>query len=87
MESLGHIVDLRNQSTCPCLANYIKKPSKELKELCLAALHEQVKQLIQAEGEANCRQLCDNLKKKIADIKKIDPEKAEIESKAYVNFF
>ena len=32
---MGHILDLRNKSTCPCFSNFIKKSSAELKSLCI----------------------------------------------------
>lgn len=48
---MGQILDLRDQSTCPNLKNFIKKPSSELKELCTSAIQNQIQTLINAEGE------------------------------------
>ena len=47
------MLDLRNKSTCPNLMNLVRKPSHELKELCLKALKTQMTQLIDIEGEGS----------------------------------
>lgn len=86
-DSLGEILDLRDKSTCPCLSNYAKKPSAEIKELCTVAIEAQMKALIAAEGEKNCRVLLDTLKTNLAEIKKINTDKADRESREYSNFF
>lgn len=43
-------MDKRDKDTCPCLRNFSQKSSAELKDLCIVAYEEQIKQLIEAEG-------------------------------------
>mmetsp|Transcript_13042 Transcript_13042/g.19525 ORF Transcript_13042/g.19525 Transcript_13042/m.19525 type:complete len:305 (+) Transcript_13042:132-1046(+) len=50
-EEVGKIVDMRDQSACPCFRNMALKPSKELKELLLKAIEEQRKILIDHAGK------------------------------------
>eukprot|EP01035_Chromulina_nebulosa_P018073 gene18073-23721_t len=83
MDTLGHILDLRNKQTCPCLSNLIKKSSLELKELCIRAIENQMKALKEAEGE-DCV-LIYTLKAELADIKQINPEKADKEAEKFKN--
>ena len=50
-DSLGKIVDMRDKSTCPNLANFMKKPSAEIKSLCVTAFEKQMEALKEAEGD------------------------------------
>lgn len=50
-EEVGKIVDMRDQSACPCFRNMALKSSKELKELLLKAIEEQRKILIDHAGK------------------------------------
>lgn len=43
-------MDKRDPDTCPSLRNFSKKSSAELKDLCIVAYEEQIKQLVEAEG-------------------------------------
>ena len=47
---IGDIVDKRDQASCPCLRNFSQKSSAELRDLCIVAYEEQMKQLVAAEG-------------------------------------
>lgn len=66
MDTLGQILDLRNKETCPCLSNFIKMPSHELKDLCVKAIQNQMKALVEAEGEDVS--LLQDLKTELADV-------------------
>lgn len=72
---IGNIIDKRDQSTCPCLRNFSKKSSQELKELCIKAYEEQIHQLIDAEGPNT--KLERSLRRELQEIKSIKPEKAD----------
>lgn len=50
MDSLGQILDLRNKENCPCLKVVSKWPSQRVKELCVRAYEEQMRELEEAEG-------------------------------------
>jgi hypothetical protein len=43
-------VDKRDQDSCPNLRNFSQKSSDELKDLCIVAYEEQIRQLVEAEG-------------------------------------
>ena len=45
MANLGHILDLRDKSDCPSFQNYIRKDTETLKQLCISALENQLKEL------------------------------------------
>lgn len=49
-DDVGKIVDTRDDDTCPCFKNMVKKSSEELKTLLLKAIKEQKKILIEKEG-------------------------------------
>jgi hypothetical protein len=50
MDALGTILDMRDKSTCPCLKNFAKMGSAELKDLCVKAYEGQMEALSKAEG-------------------------------------
>jgi hypothetical protein len=50
-DTLGKILDLRDKKQCPSLSNFIKKPSSELKDLCITALENQIKAVRELEGD------------------------------------
>mmetsp|Transcript_906 Transcript_906/g.1972 ORF Transcript_906/g.1972 Transcript_906/m.1972 type:complete len:228 (-) Transcript_906:124-807(-) len=72
---IGNIVDKRDPDTCPSLRNFSKKSSAELKDLCIVAYEEQIKQLVEAEGSNT--KLERMLKRELQEIKSIKPEKAD----------
>ena len=45
MANLGHILDLRDNSDCPSFQNYVRKDTETLKQLCITALENQMKEL------------------------------------------
>jgi hypothetical protein len=74
----GHLLDVRDRSTAPCFANFVKKESTELQELLLKALQEQKRQLIEAEGSGTSTEKeIDSL---IKWCQKLNPDKAEKEA-------
>ena len=46
----------------------MKKPTIELKKTCIHAIENQMKALVEAEGEGNCRNLLYNLKKELGEV-------------------
>lgn len=50
-DSLGNLLDLRDKTNCPCLANFAKKSSSELQRLVTTAIDNQMKALVEAEGK------------------------------------
>lgn len=50
VDSLGHILDLRNKETCPSYRNMIKLHTNKLKELCMKAYEKQIEILLEQEG-------------------------------------
>ena len=74
-DSLGKILDLRNTATCPSFKNLSKKPSEELKNLCIKAIEEQIKELISVEGSGTKLEAL--LRSELRDINKIDTERAD----------
>lgn len=79
--NLGHILDLRDRSTCPCLINLSKKGSAELKALARQAILEQVRQLREAEG-ADSR-LEAKLRAELKLVDAVDVAKADKEGAKY----
>mmetsp|Transcript_26203 Transcript_26203/g.26446 ORF Transcript_26203/g.26446 Transcript_26203/m.26446 type:complete len:293 (-) Transcript_26203:190-1068(-) len=73
--NLGHILDMRDHKTCPCLVNFANKPAEELKTLCVQAIKEQLRQLIDSEGSGSKleRQLKDELK----EVEAVKTDKAD----------
>ncbi len=85
------------------MGNLVKKPSSEIKQLCLASIEGQIKELIAHEGEDS--PLLILLRKELNEvryfsflkllvfyvlnkqIKKIDTNKADHESRKYINAF
>lgn len=57
---------MRNKESCPCLAVYSKKPSSELKSLCITAIEGQMKALREAEGEDS--RLLEDLRSTLATV-------------------
>lgn len=78
--ALGKILDLRNKQTCPSLRNFVAKSAGELQELCVKAYEEQIRQLIEAEGEDTMLEA--TLRRELKEVKKINSEKAEKQSRA-----
>lgn len=81
VDSLGKILDLRNMDTCPNLRNLSRKHSKELKDLCITAYTNQMKQLAVYEGEDV--KIYRTLRSELNKVKSIDVEAAEREAKKY----
>lgn len=77
LDSLGKILDLRDKKNCPSLKNLSQRSAKELQQLCLTALENQLEQLQKAEGED--APLCNVLRKKMKEVKAVDCEDAERE--------
>ena len=77
LDSLGAIKDLRDKKNCPSLKNLSTRTAKELQELCLKALTNQLTELQASEGEEAA--LCHVLKKKAKEIKSINADEAETE--------
>jgi hypothetical protein len=77
-DDVGKIMDVRDKKKCPSFNNFAKKSSEELQTLLLAALEEQKKQLIAAEGTGTPTE------KELNDIikwtKKVNSNKAEKEA-------
>ena len=61
-------MDLRNKDNSPCLRTFAKMESAELQRLCILAIENQMKALIEAEGEDGCRKLLHNLKQTLGDV-------------------
>jgi hypothetical protein len=80
--SLGKILDLRNAKTCPSFKNLSKKSAVELKGLCTKAIEEQIRQLVQAEGQNT--KLERKLRKQLQEVAAIDPEKANRKAERYL---
>lgn len=78
IENLGKIIDNRDPETCPSLRNLSKKSSAELQSLCITAYTEQIRELIEHEGEEI--PLVKLLKKELKEVKAIDPRSADNES-------
>ena len=66
MDSLGHILDLRNKDTCPSFSNMRKMDSAKIKELCVLAYTKQMEQLIDVEGSTV--QLLRTLKSELREV-------------------
>jgi hypothetical protein len=79
--SLGSIQDTRQSSTCPCLANFKKKRAREIRDLCVAAYTEQIRQLVESEGEGTA--LESSLKKELKEIRSVDCEDADKEAERF----
>mmetsp|Transcript_7127 Transcript_7127/g.10618 ORF Transcript_7127/g.10618 Transcript_7127/m.10618 type:complete len:268 (+) Transcript_7127:106-909(+) len=77
MDNMGAIVDQRDMSTCPSLRNLSKKSSAELKDLCVQAYEEQIRQLIAAEGPDTLLER--SLIKELKAVKAINTNKADRE--------
>lgn len=65
-DSLGTIVDLRNKETAPCLSNFAKMDTTELKGLCILAYEKQIAALAAAEGDKG--KLMSELKLEIKEV-------------------
>ena len=63
---LGQLVDKRDQDTCPNLRNLSQKSSAELKDLCIIAYEEQIRQLVESEGPDT--KLERTLKRELAEV-------------------
>lgn len=85
LESLGQVLDLRDKKNCPSLKNLSKRHTKDLKEMCVEALTNQLKQLQEMEGEDE--PLCLKIKKTLKEVRGIDIEEAEAEAKKKVGCF
>ena len=81
-ERFGKVQDHRDHATSPCFLNFYKKPSAELKELCLKAFEVQMAQLLKAEPD-NERYIS-KLKREQRDIERVDADKADREAVAAV---
>lgn len=82
-DTLGKILDLRDKAECPCLVNFVKKPSAELKERCITAIENQIKSLEDLEGEDSVKEL----KTQLREVKRVDVGKADREGRKYENSF
>ncbi|CAH0364437.1 unnamed protein product [Pelagomonas calceolata] len=81
-ERFGKVQDHRDHATSPCFLNFYKKPSAELKALCLKAFEVQMAQLLKAEPD-NERYI-NKLKREQRDIERVDADKADREAVAAV---
>ena len=79
------IKDLRNMETCPCLKNFVKRPTAELKQLCILAYERQMKALIEAEGDE--AKLLQELKTELKEVKAVNPDNADKTAKKFENAF
>lgn len=59
-------MDKRDPDTCPNLRNFSQKSSDELKDLCIVAYEEQIRQLVEAEGANTALER--TLKKELAEV-------------------
>lgn len=80
--SLGTVQDTRDQTTCPCLANFKLKKSRELRDLCVTAINEQVRQLEVAEGSGTV--LESSLKKLLKDVVAVNCDEADREAEKFL---
>jgi len=81
-DRFGKVQDHRDHSTSPCFLNFYKKPSEELKTLCLSAFEKQMAQLLKAEPD-NERYI-QKLKGELRGVERIDAAKADREAVAAV---
>ena len=81
-ERFGKVQDHRDHAQSPCFLNFYKRPSAELKELCLKAFEVQMAQLLKAEPD-NERYIS-KLKREQRDIERVDADKADREAVAAV---
>jgi hypothetical protein len=79
------IKDLRNRDTCPCLKNFAKMPTAELKELCILAYDRQMKALVETEGDE--AKLLQELKTELKEVKAVNAERGDREAKKFENAF
>lgn len=77
-DKVGHIMDTRDKEQCPSFQNYAKKSSKELKEMLLTALEEQLRQLIEHEGAGTPTEK--DIKEDIKTVKRIKVDEADKEA-------
>lgn len=80
--SLGTVQDTRDQNTCPCLANFKLKKSKDLRDLCVLAIQEQIRQLVVAEGSGTV--LESTLKKLLKEVMAVNCEEADREADRFL---
>lgn len=85
--SLGKILDLRNKERAPSLSSLSRRPSAELKEMCITAYSKQIDALIEIEGEEAASALLNLLRNELREVKKIDAEKADKSARKYENSF
>jgi len=76
-DSVGKIEDVRDQSLCPCFANFANKPSHELRDMLLVALEKQKDTLVAHEGSGT--QLEKELGKLTKWATKFNPSRADKE--------
>ena len=81
-ERFGKVQDHRDHAQSPCFLNFYKRPSAELKTLCLKAFEVQMAQLLKAEPD-NERYI-NKLKREQRDIERVDADKADREAVAAV---
>uniref|UniRef100_A0A7S2V4Q7 Uncharacterized protein n=1 Tax=Fibrocapsa japonica TaxID=94617 RepID=A0A7S2V4Q7_9STRA len=77
-DNIGHLEDNRDIDSCPNFSNLIQKDSEELCALLKTALKEQMRELIQHEGEGTETQA--SIKAEFKWLKKLNPH--EVERKA-----
>jgi hypothetical protein len=82
-DSLGTILDLRPKATAPCLTNFAKMSTTELKALCVTAYEKQMEALTEAEAENTT--LMAQLKHQLKNVKKINSDTAESEAAKFRN--
>ena len=81
-ERFGKVQDHRDHASSPCFLNFYKRPSAELKQLCLKAFEVQMAQLLKAEPD-NERYIS-KLKREQRDVERVDADKADREAVAAV---
>ena len=70
-DQIGHVLDRRNHDECPNFTNLSRKPTEELKKLCVKALEEQKRQLQEHEG--GNRKIEKRLDKEMKWVSKVSP--------------
>ncbi|KAJ1386344.1 hypothetical protein B484DRAFT_410248 [Ochromonadaceae sp. CCMP2298] len=68
IDSLGHIIDLRDQSKCPCLRNLSQWSSAEIQSTCIAAYEAQMVALEEAGGGGEVQKLQRALKAELREV-------------------
>lgn len=77
-DDVGKIKDLRDMKSKPSFANFLSKGSEELKDLLILAIQEQMKALVDSEGEGTATEK--ELKEMLKWAHKVNADKADKEA-------